>query len=109
MVLSKEKKAKLVAALARRQGVHEAVGASAPSASIAATATPSPTPLVPIVAVPLAFAQTNLAPTSLEKGKGVVDIESDEDTEEGSAFKRRRAMVMETSHSSTKGTPVISV
>jgi len=103
MVLSKEKKAKLANALARRQRVPKAAGASAPFVAI--TATPSPTPSVPIVVVPLASAQTNPAPSSLKKGKGVVDIESDEDTEKGPAFKRHRAMVTATSHSSTEGTP----
>ena len=52
----------------------------------------------PIVAVPLVTVQASPAPTPLEKGKGVVEIESNEDSTEGLVFKRHRAMVATTSH-----------
>jgi len=67
MVLNEEKRVSLVDALARRQRVLGGAGASTLSA--------------PIAVVPLAAAQASPTLTPLEKSKGVVEIDSeDEDT-----------------------------
>jgi len=93
MVLNEEKRTRLDDVLARCQGALSGIGASAPSA--------------PIVAVPLATTQASPILTPLEKNKGVVAIDSndDEDTEEGIVFKRRRVAVATTSHSATSSRP----
>jgi len=105
MVLNKEKRASLTNVVARRPGAPRVASASPPPAPISTAAAPSPTPFAPIAAVPLTAVQASPAPTLLEKGKGVVEIESDEDSAEGSVFKRRRAMVAATSHSTTADRP----
>jgi len=66
---------------------------------------PSPTPSTPTVAVPLPAAQASPAPFPYEK---VVEIESDEDSAEGSVSKRLRPTMVTTSHSSTVGRPASS-
>jgi len=92
MVLNEEKRARLADALARRLGAMSDAGASVPSA--------------PIVAVPLAIVQDLPAPAPLEKNKGVVEINSeDEDSREGVIFKRRRVVAVTTSHSATSNRP----
>jgi len=93
MVHTEEKRARLADALARRQGATSGVGASTPSA--------------PIAAIPLATAQASPMLTPLGKGKCVVAIDSDddEDTGEGVVFKRRKVVVAVTSHSSTEVPP----
>jgi len=97
IMLNEEKRAKLVDALARRQGASRAADGSAVA--------PSPTSSTPIVVVPLVVAQASLAPPPLEEDKGVVEIESDEGSAEGPVFKRRRPMIATTSRSSTAGHP----
>jgi len=54
MMLNEEKWARLAGALARRQRVPGAAGASAPPTPISAAIAISPTPSAPIAAVPLA-------------------------------------------------------
>jgi len=104
-VLNEEKWVRLANALVRRPGASGAAGVSASPTPISAIVAPSPTPSAPIVAVPLAAVQASPAPTPLEKGKGVVEIASNKDSVEGPVFKRRRAMVTVTSHSTTEGRP----
>jgi len=102
MMLNEEKRDRLADALARRQGALGVVGDSAPSAPISTHTAPSPAPSAPIVAV-----RASPAPTPFEKDKRVVEIESDgdEDTVEGPIFKRRRAVVATTYHSTNVGRP----
>jgi len=102
MVLNEEKWARLANTFARRPGEFGVAGVSTSPTPISA---PSPTPSAPIVAVSLAAVQASPAPTPLEKGKEVVEIASDEDFAEGPIFKRSRAMVAATSHSTTEGRP----
>jgi len=105
IVLNEEKRARLANALARRPGAPGAVGASAAPAPISAAVAPSLTPSSPIVAVPLAAVQASSVPTPFEKGKGVVEIASDEDSVERPVFKRHMSMIAATSHSTTEGPP----
>jgi len=93
MVLNKEKRARLADALARRHGALSGASASAPSA--------------PIVVVLLATAQASPMLTPLEKNKGIMSIDSDddEDTGEGIVFKRRRVAAATTTHSATSSRP----
>jgi len=71
MVLNEEKRARLADVLARRQG---ALGGASGSAVVA-----------PIVVVPLATAQASPTLTPLEKKKGAVAIDSDDDEDTGRA------------------------
>ena len=107
MVLNEKKRARLVDALARRQGALGVAGASAPSAPIdSAYVGPTPAPSAPVAAVPLAVVRASPAPAPLEKDKGVVEIDSgDDDSAEGPVFKKRRVVVVTTSHSTTIGRP----
>jgi len=101
MVLNEKKRARLAEVLALRQDAAAGAGASAPSAPPTNQVVPSPTPLAPIVAIPLAIVRASPTSAPLEKGKRVVEITSDdEDTMEGPCFKRRKAAVVVTSHSS---------
>ena len=65
------------------------------------THTPSSPP--PIAVVPLALVETATTPASLDKGKGVVVVpsEDDEDSADGHIFKRRRTTKVVTSTSSS--------
>jgi len=107
MVLNEEKTARLDEVLALRQDVAADAGASAPSAPPTNHVVPSLTPSAPIIAIPLATARASPTPAPLEKGKGVVKVISndDEETMVGPAFKRRRAAVAATSHSTTASRP----
>jgi len=105
MVLNEDKQAKLADALTRRQGAFGAVGTSAPHALVSAAAAPSPTLFTSIATVPLVVAQASPTPPPREEDKGVVEIESDEDSAEGPVFKRRKATMAVTSHSSTTSHP----
>jgi len=107
MVLNAEKRARLADAFARHQGALGVVGSSGPSAPIdSAHVVPTPTSYAPIIAVPHAVVRASLAPAPLEKDKGVVEIDyGDEDSAEGPVFKKRRAVVATTSHSTTIGRP----
>jgi len=60
-----------------------------------------------IAAIPLVTTQALPTLTPLEKSKGVVVIDSDEDedTREGIVFKRRKVAAAATSHSSTEASP----
>jgi len=107
-VLNEEKRARLADALAHRQGALGGAGASAPSAPIdTAQAAPTPAPSAPIAVIPLATTRASPTPTPLERNKSVVAIDSDEDkdTGEGPIFKRKRAIVTTTSHSTIVGRP----
>jgi len=86
MVLNEEKRNRLAEVIARRQGALDGAGSSAPSSPFAA-----------IQALP--------TPAPLEKNKGVVAIDSDENTGEGIVFKRQRVVMAATSHSATDGRP----
>jgi len=103
MVLNEEKRARLAEVLALREEVVVDVGASAPSAPPTNQVVPSPPPLAPIAAVLLPTVRASPTPTPLEKGKGVVEIVSDdeEDTTEGLVFKRHKVATTATSHSSS--------
>jgi len=111
MVLNAEKQARLAEVLSLRDDAAAGEGASAPTAPPTTQAIPVPAATqtifvpassAPITAIPLATLRASPPPAPLEKGKGVVNIASDdeEDTMEGPVFKRRKAATSATSHSS---------
>jgi len=107
MVLNEEKRVKLVEVLALREEAIADVGASTLLVQPTNQAVPSPTPSAPLAVVPLATVRASPMSCPLEKGKGVVEIVSDdeEDTTEGPIFKRRKAATATTSHSSSARRP----
>ena len=107
MVLNAEKRATLAEVLALCDDVAAGAGASAPAAQPTTQTIPAPASSAPISAIFLATVGASPSPTPFEKGKGVVNIASDdeEDTLDDLVLKRRRAAVAAPSHSKSSSRP----
>jgi len=103
MGLTEEKLAKLTDILTRLHGVSRDVGTSLQHARARAlaTAASSPVPSNPGVSIPLPVVQSS--PTSLSCRHKAVVIKSDEDSAEGSIYKKPKPTPVTVSHSSSSG------